>query len=205
MLQERQAALAAVSSQLWEGRNRAAANSPQPSAPGKATSHSPMSQGPSISGPSTGTLSAAAKHAIPAAHDTLTQDMNGGAMAQQEGKGKAGGQKSVQPQALGLEQESTSAGAFSQEDVSEGQQGSSLEGHKGPSEKKLSERESRAAARLSRLAQSTTHTGSKTSQGRKADHESQSRLNTGKGLGLSFYSFMNACMSQGMQNCKTIV
>ena len=218
ILQERQAALAAVSSQLWEGRQRAAATSPQPSAPGRSTPNSPKPQGPalpSIPGPSADTWSAAATHVTASAHGPATQDMSAGAMSAQEGKDKADEQKSFQPQALSLEQKPTCAGTISQEGVSEGhpshsgrQEGHSegqVEGRKGPSERKVSERDSRAAARLSRLARNTSNTGSKPSLEIKADHGSQSEDNTGKVLGFSLCFFMNACMSQGMQNHKPIV
>ena len=144
--------------------------------------------------------------------------MSGGAEAAQEGKDKADEQKLFQPQALSLEQNPTFAGTTNPEDVSEGQPGHSerqeghaegqqgiLEGRKGPSERQLSERESRAAARLSRLARSSSNSGSKPSQQNKADHGSQSEGNTGKVLGLSLCSFLNTCMSQGMQNHKEMV
>ena len=215
ILQERQAALAAVTSQLWEGRNGAAANRPQPSASYRATVNSPMLQGPalpSIPGPSADTLTAAAKHATPTACDTVTRDMSSGTVSAQQGRDKADAQKSSQPQAPVLQQKPTSAGTISQEGISggqpghserqeshsEGQQGQS-EGRKGPSETQLSERESRAAARLSRLAQSATNTGSKKSQESKADHAFYSKGNTGRfWASFSFCSLVSAYVSQEM-------
>ena len=191
--------MAAVSSQLWEDRNRAASSSPQPSAPARATPNRPKPQGPalpSVPGPA-------------AAHGTVTRGINEDAAALQEGKDKADAQNLFQTEASISEQQPPSAETIKQEGVSERPPGNSERqegGYEGPEGQSkttqgISDRESRAAARLSRLAQSATHT----SQESKADHESQSKRNIGKVLGFSFCSFMTACLSQGVQSNKVLV
>ena len=143
IIQERQAALAAVSSQLWQGRNRAAANSPHPPVPGRAITNSPGHQGPVIPGsfiPSADTRSAAAIHVIPTAHGAITQDITSSAVAPEGGKDKANDQQLIQIQAAGSGQKPPFVEIMSQQGlsekqqgVSEGQQGCS-EGHQGHSE-----------------------------------------------------------------------
>ena len=172
-MQERQAALAAVSSQLWQGRNSAAANSPHSTG---AVSNSPTPANTAISSkflPSANTLTAASVCVVPTVHGAVTQSVSDSEKLANEGQDKASKHQRMQAQAVGVGKEFALVGNSSGQGLSDEQQG-------------LSERQARAAARLSRLAKNTTTADGCSPEGQNAP-QAQDKASTGTLLGSSFH------------------
>lgn len=175
-----------MSFHLWHGKDRAGPSSPRPSVPGRATPNSPKPEGPALPsapGPSANTLTAAAVHATSQEYSKATQGISGSAVAVEQGKDKA-----VKHQKQGfvserkplLAETSNQKGSFEiQQGQHEKREGGS-EGQEGRSEQTqgISEREARAAARLSRLARSSTT--NRTPGESKSDHDAKSKGKTGE-------------------------
>lgn len=175
-MQERQAALPAVSSQLWQDRHRAAANSPHSTRAVPNSSRPSTSAVPSSPSPSANTLTATSVRVVPTLHGAVTQSVSGSVKLAKEGQDTASKQHRMQEQASCVGREPPLVGNSSGQGLPEQQQG-------------LSERQARAAARLSRLAKNST-TAKERSPGGQLDLHSQSKASTGRvWVGPSFSCF----------------